>query len=159
MATKSDTYLAKLFSTNQSQSNMRAVPEDGFCIQVSMTEYVQGDLTLQTELFAPNFWYRPTNQPNGGCYIPPLNFSLYVYNQVQYSPAVDSDRSFLSKLLLGFVHLTNEINESFPRFRHTLLWPIRELELPYSAWLSILQDVGVTYKHNVQTPKNYTTKA
>lgn len=65
-------------------------------------------------------------------------------NMVQHDsddslPAVDRDRSILSKLLLGFMHLANEINESLPGFRHALLRPISKLELPYCPGLAILQ--------------------
>lgn len=48
----------------------------------------------------------------------------------------------MSKLLLGFMHLANEINESLSRFGHTLLWPISKLELPYCPGLAILQMQG-----------------
>lgn len=57
-------------------------------------------------------------------------------------PAVDRDWSILSKLLLGFMHLANKINESLPRFGHALLWPISKLELPYCPGLAILQIQG-----------------
>lgn len=52
---------------------------------------------------------------------------------------MDRDWSILSKLLLGFMHLANEINESLPRFGHALLRPISKLELPYCPGLAILQ--------------------
>ena len=42
-------------------------------------------------------------------------------------PAVYSDWSILSKLLLCFVHLSNEINEAFSSFWHSLLRPVSEL--------------------------------
>lgn len=48
-------------------------------------------------------------------------------------PAVNADWSILAKLLLGFVHLANEIDEALPRFGHTLLWPISELELTHCS--------------------------
>lgn len=47
--------------------------------------------------------------------------------------AVNADWSILAKLLLGFVHLANEIDEALPRFGHTLLWPISELELTHCS--------------------------
>lgn len=47
------------------------------------------------------------------------------------STAVDRDWSILSKLFLGFMHLTDEINKSLSRFGDTLFRPISELELPY----------------------------
>lgn len=55
------------------------------------------------------------------------------------SPAVNADRSILAKLLLGFVHLANKIDEALSRFGHTLLWPISELELTHCSWLAILR--------------------
>lgn len=55
-------------------------------------------------------------------------------------PAVDRDWAILPKLLLGFMHLANKINESFPRFGHALLWPISKLELPYCSGLAILEN-------------------
>lgn len=54
-------------------------------------------------------------------------------------PAVNRDGSVLSKLLLGFMHLANEINEALPRFGHALLRPIGKLELPYCSGLAVLQ--------------------
>lgn len=55
------------------------------------------------------------------------------------SPAVYSDWSVLSKLLLGFVHLSNEIYEAFSSFWHSLLWPVGELELADCSGLAILR--------------------
>lgn len=68
----------------------------------------------------------------------------WIFDTVQHGgddslPAVDRDRSILPKLLLGFMHLANEINESLPGFRHALLRPISKLELPYCPGLAILQ--------------------
>lgn len=54
-------------------------------------------------------------------------------------PAVYSDWSVLSKLLLGFVHLSNEIDEAFPSFWHSLLGPVGELELADCSGLAILR--------------------
>lgn len=51
-----------------------------------------------------------------------------------------SDWSILPKLFLGFVHLSDEINETFSSFRHSLLWPVSELELADSSGLAILRD-------------------
>lgn len=45
-------------------------------------------------------------------------------------PAVHSDWSILSKLLLSFMDLADEVDESLPSFWHSLLWPIGELKLP-----------------------------
>lgn len=52
---------------------------------------------------------------------------------------MNGDGSVLSKLLLGFMHLANEVNESLPRFGHALLRPIRELELSDRPGLAVLQ--------------------
>lgn len=57
-------------------------------------------------------------------------------------PAVNRDGSVLSKLLLGFMHLANEVNEALPRFGHALLWPVGKLELPYCSGLAVLQRQG-----------------
>lgn len=58
------------------------------------------------------------------------------------SPAVYSDWSVLSKLLLGFVHLSNEIDEAFPGFWHSLLGPVSELELADCSGLAVLRGGG-----------------
>jgi len=54
-------------------------------------------------------------------------------------PAVHSDWSILPKLLLGFMNLANEINESLSCFWHSLLWPISELELANGSGLTVLK--------------------
>lgn len=46
-------------------------------------------------------------------------------------PAVNADWSILAKLLLGFVHLANKIDEALSGFGHALLWPVGELELTH----------------------------
>lgn len=63
-----------------------------------------------------------------------------MFNSVALStlPAVHSDWSILPKLLLGFVHLANEIDEALPGFWHALFRPIGELELPDGPGLAIL---------------------
>lgn len=53
-------------------------------------------------------------------------------------PAVYSDWSVLSKLFLGFVHLSDEINEAFSSFWHSLLRPVGELELADCSGLAVL---------------------
>lgn len=53
-------------------------------------------------------------------------------------PAVHSDWSILPKLFLGFVHLSDEIDEAFPCFWHPLLGPVSELELADGSGLAIL---------------------
>lgn len=57
-------------------------------------------------------------------------------------PAVDGDGPVLSKLLLGFMHLANKVDESFPRLGHALFRPIRELELSDRPGLAVLQKHG-----------------
>lgn len=57
-------------------------------------------------------------------------------------PAVNTDGPILAKLLLGFVHLTNEVDEALPRLGHALLWPISELELTHGPRLAILRETG-----------------
>lgn len=54
------------------------------------------------------------------------------------APAVDGDGPVLAELLLGLVHLADEVNEALPRLRHALLRPVRELELPDGAGLAVL---------------------
>lgn len=44
-------------------------------------------------------------------------------------PAVHCDGPILPKLLLCLVHLPDEVNEAFPRFGYSLLWPVCKLEL------------------------------
>lgn len=58
------------------------------------------------------------------------------------SPAVNSDRPVLAELLLGFVYLSDEIDEALPRFGHTLLRPVGELELAHRSRLTVLQVEG-----------------
>lgn len=52
---------------------------------------------------------------------------------------MDGDGSVLSKLLLGFMHLADEVDESLPRLGNALLRPIRELELPDRPGLAVLR--------------------
>lgn len=54
-------------------------------------------------------------------------------------PAVYSDWSILSKLFLGFVHLSDEIDEAFASFWHSLLGPVSELELADCSGLAVLR--------------------
>lgn len=49
-----------------------------------------------------------------------------------------SDWPHLAELFLGFVDLTNEVNEAISGLGNTLLRPISELELSDSSGLSIL---------------------
>lgn len=51
-----------------------------------------------------------------------------------------SDWSVLAELLLGFVHLSDEIDEALSGFWHPLLWPVGELELADCSGLAILRD-------------------
>jgi len=55
-----------------------------------------------------------------------------------HGPAVNGDGSVLTELFLGFVHLTDEVNESFAGLRDTLFRPISELELTHSPRLTVL---------------------
>lgn len=59
------------------------------------------------------------------------------------SPAVYSDWSILSKLFLGFVHLSDKINEAFSSFWHSLLGPVGELELANCSGLAVLRDITI----------------
>lgn len=45
-------------------------------------------------------------------------------------PAVHRDGPILPKLLLGLVHLSNEVDKALACLGHALLWPVCELELP-----------------------------
>jgi len=56
---------------------------------------------------------------------------------------VNGDGSVLTELLLGFVHLTDEVNESFARLGHSLFRPISELELTHRPRLTVLLHSGV----------------
>lgn len=53
-------------------------------------------------------------------------------------PAVNSDWPHLAELFLGFVDLTNEVNEAISGLGNSLLRPISELELSDSSGLSVL---------------------
>ena len=58
---------------------------------------------------------------------------------------MDGDWSLLPKLLLGLVHLADEVDEALARLGHPLLRPVRELELPDGARLPVLHtDVSDT---------------
>lgn len=46
-----------------------------------------------------------------------------------HSPAVHRDGPVLPKLLLGLVHLPNEVDEALSCLWHSLLRPVCELEL------------------------------
>lgn len=46
-----------------------------------------------------------------------------------HSPAVHRDGPILPELLLGLVHLPNEVDEALTRLWHSLLRPVCELEL------------------------------
>lgn len=54
-------------------------------------------------------------------------------------PAVYSDWSVLSELFLGFVHLSDKINEALSGFWHSLLGPVSELELADCSGLAVLR--------------------
>lgn len=51
-----------------------------------------------------------------------------------------SDWSVLAELLLGFVHLSDEVDEALSGFWHPLLWPVSELELADCSGLAVLGD-------------------
>ena len=55
----------------------------------------------------------------------------------------------LAKLFFSFVHLANEINESFPWLWHSLLRPIGELELTNCPRLAILEENNVLFCLNL----------
>lgn len=61
-------------------------------------------------------------------------------------PAVHSDWSVLPELLLSFMDLADEVDESLTSFWHSLLWPVSELELPDGPRLTVLQDTQ-SYRH------------
>jgi hypothetical protein len=70
-----------------------------------------------------------------------INWLTYTFDNswpTDTLPAVNSDWSFLAKLFLCFVDLTDEVNEAIPGLWNTLFWPISELELTNSPGLSIL---------------------
>ncbi|VEN63796.1 unnamed protein product [Callosobruchus maculatus] len=50
-------------------------------------------------------------------------------NSIPHVPAMDCDRSVLPELLLGFVHLSDEVDEAFAGLGNPLFGPIGELEL------------------------------
>lgn len=52
---------------------------------------------------------------------------------------MDWNRSILAKLLFCFVNLADEVNKSFSRLWHALLWPVSELELSHCSGLTVLQ--------------------
>lgn len=52
---------------------------------------------------------------------------------------MDGDGAVLAELLLGLVHLADEVDEALPRLWHALFRPVRELELPNSPGLAVLE--------------------
>ncbi len=50
------------------------------------------------------------------------------------------DGPVLAELLLGFVHLTDEVDEALSGLGDALLRPVRELELSYRPRLSVLSN-------------------
>ena len=54
------------------------------------------------------------------------------------SPAVNGDWSVLTELLLGLVHLADEVNESLAGLRDSLFRPVGELELSHGPRLTVL---------------------
>lgn len=71
---------------------------------------------------------------------------------------MNGDGSILSKLLLGFMHLANEVDESLPRFGHALLRPIRELELSDRPGLAVLQTrrrIRLTGQETMRQPSDH----
>lgn len=52
---------------------------------------------------------------------------------------MDSDRSLLPELLLGFVHLADKVDESLARLGNPLLRPICKLELADGTRLAVLE--------------------
>lgn len=72
---------------------------------------------------------------------------LSVTNVAPFLPAVYSDWSILSKLLLSFVHLSNEIDEALSSFWHSLLRPVGELELADCSGLSILTGTDMDFQY------------
>ena len=59
-------------------------------------------------------------------------------DQSSVSPAVNCDRSVLTKLLLCFLHMSNEFYKAFTGTWYSLLRPVSELELPYGSRLPVL---------------------
>jgi len=59
---------------------------------------------------------------------------------------VNRDRSVLTKLLLCFLHMSNEFYKAFTGTWYSLLWPVGELELPYGSRLPVL-DVDKHHQH------------
>ena len=53
----------------------------------------------------------------------------------------------LTELFLGFVHLTDEVDEALTGLGNALLGPVRELELPHRPRLTVLQTHPHTLKH------------
>jgi len=51
---------------------------------------------------------------------------------------VNSDGSVLTKLFFGLVDLTDEVDETLAGFGHSLLRPVRELELTHGPRLAVL---------------------
>ena len=62
-----------------------------------------------------------------------------------------SDWSILSKLLLGFVHLSDEIDEALSSFWHALLGPVGELELADCSGLAVLRENEIKRKGSYST--------
>lgn len=93
----------------------------------------------------PGAAHASTAQGQGGVRVLPPGLQIprsCLALQGPASPAVHCDGPVLPKLLLGLVHLPDEVNEALPRLGHALLWPVCELELPDSPRLPILGEAG-----------------
>ena len=68
-----------------------------------------------------------------------INILIYLltYGR-ERAPAVNDDGSFVSKLFLGLMYLTDELDEPLAAVRHTLVWPVSKLKLSYCATLAVL---------------------
>jgi len=53
--------------------------------------------------------------------------------QTSFSPAVDCNRSVLAKLVLSFLHMSDEFYEAFTRAGDSLFRPVSELKLSYRS--------------------------
>jgi len=91
-----------------------------------------------TEKTAMAPWNGPNNNKKDGSADEAGGIVMSRYPHSLSLPAVDSNGSVLAELLLCFMNLAYEVDESLARLWDALFWPISEVELSYCSRLAVL---------------------
>lgn len=86
-----------------------------------------------------------------------VDFEVKRWEVNLHVPAVHRDRSVLAELLLCFVHLADEVDETLSWFGHALLGPVGELELPHRPGLTVLQHNTLFFFTKALIPELFST--